>query len=97
MRAAIPVTGLPREWVGEGFLSTASIRNMLLQLRYADLVEILGDGAPLQAKWVRRIRQTKNPLVFTDQQVSDIEQYCTNFDLVLGLPLLGQPSSAEPR
>jgi hypothetical protein len=89
--ASTPVNGLSREQIGEGFLSGAAIRNMLLQLRYAEFVEILGEGAPQRMTWVNRIKETRNPLVFTEQQVKDIEQYCTNYDLIIGLPLLGQP------
>jgi hypothetical protein len=91
VHASVPVDGLPREQIGEGFLSKASIRNMLLQLHYADLVEILGEDAPQQITWVERIKRTRNPLVFTEQQVKDIEQYCTKYDLILGMPLLAQP------
>jgi hypothetical protein len=91
VHASTPVTGLSREQIGEGFLSLAAIRHMLLQLHYADLVEIIGEGAPQRMTWVSRIKETKNPQVFTEQQVRDIEQYCTNHDLILGLPLLSQP------
>jgi hypothetical protein len=91
VHASAPVNGLSREQIGEGFLSSAAIRDMLLQLHYADLVEILGEDAPQRMTWVNRIRETRNPLVFTEQQVTDIEQYCANYDLVLGLPLLGRP------
>jgi hypothetical protein len=90
-RASTPIAGLTREQIGEGFLSVALIKNMLLGLHYADLVDLLGDDAPQRLTWVNRIKQSRNPLVFTEEQVRNIKNYCMNYDLVLGLPLLGQP------
>lgn len=49
-----------REQVGEGFISVAKIRNMLLQLHCCDLVEVLGEGIPiwLPRKWRGVCRRT---------------------------------------
>jgi hypothetical protein len=91
VRAARPVNGLSREQIGEGFLSLTGIRNMLLQLHYSDLVEMLSEGDPRQASWIKRVKDTRDPLVFTPAQVSDVEQYCNEYDLILGLPLFGHP------
>ena len=90
VRASAPVSGLSREQIGEGFLSPAGIKAMLLKLRYADLVDVLGEGVPQKRVWADRIRQTRNPLVFSEQQVDNIAEYCANYDLILGLPLYGR-------
>jgi hypothetical protein len=90
-RASSPVGGLSREQVGEGFVSLASMKTMLSQLRYSDLVDLFGRDDPRHAGWTNRLMQSRNPQVFTLEEVNDIEEYCNKYDLILGMPLFGSP------
>ena len=91
IRASSPVGGLNREQVGEGFVSSASMKTMLSQLRYSDLVDLFGKDDPRRATWTDRLTHSQNPLVFTSKEVNDLDEYCNKYDLILGLPLFGRP------
>jgi hypothetical protein len=94
-RAAKPMAGLAREEIGNGFLSYTNIKDMLTELRYADLVDVLSEGDPQHTKWVERVRQSHNPLVFSEEQIAGMDGYCRNNDLILGLPLFEQPAGSR--
>jgi Subtilase family len=90
-RAAVPVGQLTREEIGYGFVSGAGIANMLAGLHYDALVESLAESDPRRTTWVNRIRRAGNPLVFEAAEIDRLQQYCQSYDLILGLPLFGQP------
>jgi hypothetical protein len=90
-RAASPIMGQNREQIGEGFVSLESMKSMLLQLRYSNLVDLFAKNDPRRTLWSDRLTSSKNPPVFTPEEVSDIGEYCNKYDLILGLPLFGRP------
>lgn len=89
-RAARPIGAMDADLVGAGFVSWDTVAALLTSLRMSELVEIFAEpGEPQRDVWRAALTASGDPLVFDSGDIRRFNQYCQNYDLILGLRLSG--------
>lgn len=89
-KAARPVPGCDADTAGAGFVSWEAVAETLRALRMSDLIALFGDPDDTRNDaWRQTLAEAGDPLLFDPEDIGNVNEYCQNCDLVLGLPLSG--------
>jgi len=73
---------------GIGFIHADEAAKYVANMRVTDLVKLYADSDdPRKDQWITALKKGNNPKLLTPELASKLPDYCSNYDLLLAMPL----------